>query len=48
MKKVIALLLAALLCFGTCAVAEETYRVGICQLCSMWRWTRPPRASRTL
>ena len=32
MKKVIALLLAALLCFGTCAVAEETYRVGICQL----------------
>ena len=32
MKKVIALLLAALLCFGTCAVAEETYRVGVCQL----------------
>ncbi len=32
MKKIIALLLAALLCFGTCAVAEETYRVGICQL----------------
>lgn len=32
MKKVIALLLAALLCFGACAVAEETYHVGICQL----------------
>lgn len=33
MKKVIALLLAALLCLGACcAVAEETYRVGICQL----------------
>ena len=32
MKKIIALLIAALLCFGTCAVAEETYRIGICQL----------------
>ena len=32
MKKVIALLIATLLCFGACAVAEETYRVGICQL----------------
>ncbi len=32
MKKIIALLLAAMLCLGTCAVAEETYRVGICQL----------------
>ncbi len=32
MKKIIALLLAALLCLCTCAVAEETYRVGICQL----------------
>ena len=32
MKKLLALLLAAVLCLGACAVAEETYRVGVCQL----------------
>ena len=32
MKKVLALLIAVLMCLGACAVAEETYRVGICQL----------------
>lgn len=32
MKKLIAVMIAALLCLGMTAVAEETYTVGICQL----------------
>ena len=32
MKKLLAILIAVLLCFGATAVAEGTYRVGICQL----------------
>jgi putative ABC transport system substrate-binding protein len=32
MKKLLAILVAALLCLGVVAVAEETYAVGICQL----------------
>ena len=32
MKKLLAILIAALLCAGMTAVAEETYTVGICQL----------------
>lgn len=32
MKKLIAVMIAALLCLGMAAVAEETYTVGICQL----------------
>ncbi len=32
MKKILALLTAVLLCLGTGAMAEETYRVGVCQL----------------
>lgn len=32
MKKIIAIVLTALLCLGCAAVAEETYTVGICQL----------------
>ena len=32
MKKIIAVLIAAMLCLGLCAAAEETYTVGVCQL----------------
>ena len=32
MKKVLAILIAAMLCLGISAVAEETYKVGVCQL----------------
>ncbi len=32
MKKLLAVLLAAVLCLGATAMAEETYRVGVCQL----------------
>ena len=32
MKKAIALLAVVLLCIGSCAAAEETYRIGVCQL----------------
>ena len=32
MKKLLAILIAVLLCAGMTAVAEETYTVGICQL----------------
>ena len=32
MKKLLAVVIAALLCLGTAAVAEQTYSVGICQL----------------
>ena len=32
MKKMLAVLIAVLLCISACAVAEGTYRVGVCQL----------------
>ena len=32
MKKLLAVMIAALLCLSAAAVAEETYRVGVCQL----------------
>ena len=32
MKKMLAILIAALLCLGACAMAEQTYTVGVCQL----------------
>ena len=32
MKKLFAVLLAFVLCFGTVAMAEETYHIGVCQL----------------
>ena len=32
MKKMLAVLIAALLCMSACAMAEGTYRVGVCQL----------------
>ncbi len=32
MKKLIAVLIAVMLCFGAAAMAEKTYRVGVCQL----------------
>ena len=32
MKKLLAVVIALCLCLGTCAMAEETYRVGVCQL----------------
>ena len=32
MKKLLAVLMAALLCFSATAMAEKTYRVGVCQL----------------
>ena len=32
MKKLIAVLIAAMMCLSAAALAEETYRVGICQL----------------
>ena len=32
MKKIFALLVVAMLCLGAAATAEETYRIGICQL----------------
>ena len=32
MKKLLAILVAAVLCLGMAAIAEETYTVGICQL----------------
>ena len=32
MKKLLAIMIVAMLCLGMTAVAEETYSVGICQL----------------
>ena len=38
MKKLIAVMIAALLCLGMAAAAEETYTVGICQLVQHVAW----------